>query len=71
MEPTVAYLLFGRVVLLVVLCALMVRYLKRDSKRKLATPVLVERTGAVSNVLVDFANENEAAPVLGVSYSPR
>ena len=55
MEPTVAYLLFG-VVLVVVLSALMVRYIKRDRKRKLTTPALVKRARALSNALADFAN---------------
>ena len=61
MEPTAAYLLFG-VVLVVVLSALMVRYIKRDRKRKLTTPALVKRARALSNALADFANGHEVAP---------
>lgn len=61
MEPTVAYLLFG-VVLVVVLYAVMVRYFKRDRKAKLTTPALVKRARALSNALADFANGHEVAP---------
>jgi hypothetical protein len=65
MEPTIAYPVFGGVVLGVVLAALMVRYLKRGRKCRLTTPYLRERAGAVSNALADFANERETEPAGG------
>lgn len=65
MEPTVAYPVFGGVVLVVVLTALLVRHFKRGSKHRLTTPALVERARDMSNALADFANEREAAPAGG------
>jgi hypothetical protein len=66
MEPAVAHPVFGGVVLLVVvLAALMVRYLKRGRKCSLSTPYLRERAEAVSNTLADLANGREAASAGG------
>ncbi len=61
MEPIVAYLLIG-FVLVVVVSVLVFRYSRRDRKRKLTMPALVERAEAVSNALAGFASEHEAVP---------